>query len=199
MQNRVPEMMDVSFDLNGSHLPAGYQFALWLELVRCLPWLEAEESAGIHPIRGATGGGMLLPQRAKLMLRLPAALAGKSATLSGQQIKLETGSLQVGAAKERILQPCTTLHAHLVEGAEQEDVFLDGVAGQLNEMGIACKWICGKRASINDARQKISGYSLVLHDLKPDASLQLQYEGLGGNRHFGCGIFIQYKAIAGLG
>jgi CRISPR-associated protein Cas6 len=199
VENSVTEMIDVSFGLKGSYLPPGYQFALWQELVRCLPWLEAEESAGMLPMRGAMSNGIvLLPQRAKLILRLPAALAGKAAALSGQQLKLESGLLLVGAAGQRRLQPCTTLHAHLVEGAEEENRFLDWVAGQLNEMGIACKWICGKRTSIGDASRKISGYSLVLHDLKPEASLQLQYTGLGGNRRFGCGIFVQYKAIAGL-
>jgi CRISPR-associated protein Cas6 len=192
-------MIDVSFGLQGSFLPAGYQFLLWPELVRCLPWLEAEESAGIHPMRGATGGaGMLLPQRAKLMLRLPADLAGEAGALSGQQLNLESGALQLGAAKVRELQPCTTLHSHLVESAEEESVFLERIAAQLDELGIACKWICGKRTSISGAGRKISGYSLVLHDLKPAASLQLLYRGLGSNRRFGCGIFIQYKTIAGL-
>ncbi len=200
MKNSAGEMIDFSFALKGSYLPSGYQFSLWQELVRCLPWLEAEESAGLLPMSGVTGSPeMILPQRAKLKVRLPAAQAGKAANLSGQALKLESGLLQVGEARQRVLQPCTTLHAHLVEGGEQEVEFLDQIAEELDELGIACKWICGKRASIAASGQSINGYSLVLHDLKPDASLQLQYLGLGGNRHYGCGIFVQYKAIAGLG
>jgi CRISPR-associated protein Cas6 len=192
-------MVDVSFDLKGNYLPPGYQFALWQELVRCLPWLEAEVNAGLLPMRGVTGSAdMSMPQRAKLMLRLPAEAAGAAAGLSGRQLRLASGVLQVGAGTVRKLKACTTLHAHLVEGAEQEADFLQRIAGELDELGIACKWICGKRESIADAGQGLSGYSLVLHDLKPDASLQLQYRGLGGSRHYGCGVFVQYKAISGL-
>ncbi len=199
MKNNVKEMIDVSFDLKGTQLPSGYQFALWRELVRSLPWLEDEPSAGLLPMRGLSGGeGLSLPQRARLMLRLPAASLEQAGKLSGQQLQLESGLLQVGAARERVLQPCNTLHAHLVEGVEQELEFIDQIAGDLDELGIDCKWICGKRASITGSGQSINGYSLVLHDLKPDASLQLQYLGLGGNRHYGCGIFVQYKAISGL-
>jgi hypothetical protein len=37
-----------------------------------------------------------------------------------------------------------------------------------------------------------------VHDLKSDASLKLQYAGLGESRQYGCGIFVPYKAITGL-
>ena len=58
--------------------------------------------------------------------------------------------------------------------------------------------ICGKRLSVSGSQRSIDGYSLVLHDLKPEASLHLQYAGLGEDRQFGCGIFVPYKVITGL-
>lgn len=194
-----PEMRDIAFELKGQALPVGYQFDLWNEMVRCLPWLVEEESVGILPMRGAHAGRqLLLTHRAKLSLRVPAARVADTTRLSGQQLELGTGALQVGAARERVLQPCTTLHAHLVEGVADENEFMREVAAELGVMNIDCGCICGKHGSIADASSKIDGYSLVLHDLTPEASLQLQYRGLGGNRRHGCGIFVQYKAIAGL-
>jgi len=38
----------------------------------------------------------------------------------------------------------------------------------------------------------------VIHDLKPEASLRLQYTGLGSDRRYGCGVFVPYKVITGL-
>lgn len=199
MENNFPDMLDLVFELKGSFVPEGYAFDLWGEVVRILPWLEAEELAGIVPLRGSQSeGGMLLARRAKLVLRLPAVRAAQAVLLSGQELVVDAGILRVGAVTERPLQPYTTLHAHLVESAEDEERFLAGVAGQLQEMGIACKWICGKRHTIKSAGQSLDGYSLVLHDLKPEASLLMQRAGLGGKRRFGCGLFMPYKEISGL-
>ena len=193
-------MLDIAFDLKGNSVPAGYAFALWGEVVRCLPWLDAEEYAGILPLRAAASGeNMLLPQRAKLVLRLPAELALQAMLLSGQELDVEGSVLRVGKAKQKLLQPYPTLHAQLVESSSGEEEFLTDMADQLREMDVVCKLICGKHNSVTNTRQAVVGYSLVLHDLKPDASLQIQRAGLCGKRRFGCGIFDPYKAISGLG
>lgn len=199
MENKVSGMTDMVFDLGGGAVSEGYAFSLWLGVVRILPWLEAEEQAGILPLRGAASGAeMLLPQRAKLVLRLPAKLAAQAGALSGQALDVGSCVLRVGEGRERPLQAYPTLHAHMVESAEEEERFLVDVEAQLREMEIACQWICGKRHAVTGNGLSLQGYSLVLHDLKPDASIQLQSAGLGGNRRFGCGIFVPYKAISGL-
>jgi len=199
MGNSIPDMVDMAFDLKGGYVPAGYVFALWNEVVRILPWLDAEVSAGILPLRGShSGNGLLLAKRSKLVLRLPAGLAAQAMPLSGQRLNLGRDELQVGEGQERLLQPHATLHANLVEGADDEEAFIADVAARLQEMGVACKWICGQHHTATGAGQSLSGYSLVLHDLKPDASLHVQRVGLGGSRRFGCGIFVPYKDISGL-
>lgn len=199
MGSNSPDMVDLAFDLKGSLIPADYAFELWREVARILPWLDAEELAGILPLRGSDSeGSLLLANRAKLVLRLPVELAAQAGTLSGQKLNMGSGILEVGTSTKRPLQSYTTLHAHLVEGAEEEEVFLEGVAVQLQAMEVSCNWICGKRNTLTGIGQSLSGYSLVLHDLKPEASLLVQRAGLGGSRHFGCGIFIPYKDISGL-
>ncbi len=192
-------MIDLVFDLKGSFVPEGYAFTLWNEVMRILPWLDAEELAGILPLRGsASAEGKLLAKRSKLVLRLPVKLAAKAVQLSGQELRIGSAVLRVGAVMERPLQAYTTLHSHQVESGDEEEIFLAGVAARLHELDISGKWICGKRHTVMGAEQSLNGYSLVLHDLKAEGSLQIQRLGLGGNRRFGCGIFVPYKDISGL-
>lgn len=199
MTDATSEMIDAIFDVSGSVLPVSYPFALWNALIRHVPALEADASVGVIPLRtAASEAGMLLPKRAKLTLRLPAALAGHIDALSGQQLDIESGALQLGNGKLRQIQAHPTLHAHLVIGVEDEVEFLQSVAERLVELDIAGKLLCGMRNDLIGPDRAIHGYSLVIHDLKADASLRLQYTGLGSDRRFGCGIFVPYKAITDL-
>ncbi|MDE2118177.1 MAG: hypothetical protein KGJ19_06245, partial [Betaproteobacteria bacterium] len=76
MANIIPEMIDMVFDLGGGTLPTDYPFALWEALLRRIPQLAEEKFVGVLPLRAAENNdGMLLPKRAKLVLRLPMALA----------------------------------------------------------------------------------------------------------------------------
>ncbi len=199
MTDDICEMIDVVFDISGGTLPATYPFALWNALVRHVQALETDASVGVLPLRtAASETGMLLPKRAKLVLRLPATFVTQSDALSGQQLDIEGNTLQLGNGKLRQIQPHSTLHAHLVVADEDEVRFLANVATRLAELNIAGKLLCGMRNSMQAPDRAIHGYSLVIHDLKPDASLRLQYTGLGADRKFGCGIFVPYKVISDL-
>lgn len=199
MSDEMPQMIDVVFDLDGKFVPDGYVFALWREIVRFLPWLEQAPHAGIIPLRGSeSGGGTLLSQRTKLILRLPVALAKKAIELSGQRLNVDGCTLIVGQSREKSLKPATTLHAYIVESGLGEIEFLADMNARLQEMKIPCKLICSKQLTIQSKQEMLQGYGLVLHDLKPDASLYIQSVGLGGARHYGCGMFVHYKAITGL-
>ncbi len=200
MADAVPDMIDVTFALSGRSLPANHAFALWREVARILPWLEAEQGAGIIPLRAAEHGDdvLFLPRRARLALRVPGSLAAKAQELAGKTLDVGGHALTVGAAKTRALQPFSTLHAPLVASAASEGVFLETAAAELRQRGINGRLICGKHLAWEESEGGIAGYSLVVHELKPQESLLLQCTGLGGARHLGCGIFVPYKAIADL-
>jgi CRISPR-associated protein Cas6 len=199
MNDDTTAMVDIVYDLKGGTLPGEYAFVLWRELVRALPWLETEQQAGLLPLRTSLSGGtMLLPQRAKLVLRLPQRLAQQAQQLSGQTLDVAGHALQVGEARVRPLQAHPTLHARLVASSNGENEFLQEVEALMRELGISCKWICGKRVELKAGELTISGFSLVVHELNPEGSLRLQQAGLGGERRYGCGIFIPYKEIANL-
>lgn len=195
-----PAMIDLAFDISGGTLPSTYPFALWTELVRHVPQLAHNDSVGVLPLRAAeSDGNVLLPKRAKLVLRIPMTLAEKLATnLSGQRLDLAGIPMQLGTGKTRPIAPYPTVHAQQVASTEDEGPFMEGVRARLDEMGIACRLICGMRRTIGGEGLSIHGYSLVVHDLKPEASLRLQSNGLGMGRCFGCGIFLPYKVISGL-
>ena len=193
-------MIDMMFDLEGGMLPAAYPFALWEALTLRVPELAEDESTGILPVRG-TGNkeGLLLTKRAKLVMRLPTASAKLAAArLTGQQFDIAGRSLRLGATKTRPIYPFPTVHAQLVAGTSDELFFVENINEQLDRMGIKGKLICGRRRSIGDESRSVQGFSLVIHDLKAEDSLRLQFIGLGTDRHFGCGIFVPSKVISGL-
>lgn len=192
-------MVDVVFDLDGASVPDNYSFALWFEISRLMPWLKEIQNVGILPLRGsASGNHILLSRRTKLILRVPLDRAAETHRLSGQELHIDGCKLRVGKGRERELQAATTLHAHMVATDLGEVEFLAEMKKQLEAMNVICNLICDKYRNINGDNQSLRGYGLVLHDLKPQASLQIQRDGLGAARQFGCGIFVPFKAITGL-
>lgn len=192
-------MVDAVFDISCDLVPAGYPFALWDALLQHLPALDREACVGVVPLRTATSeAGMLLAKRSKLVLRLTESLAADFSRLSAQPLDIGGCTLQLGGGKLRKIQAYPTLHAHLVIGVDDEVKFLEDVSEQLSKLGITGKLLCGMRNTLQAPDRVIQGYSLVIHDLKPDASLLLQYAGLGADRRFGCGIFVPYKVITDL-
>lgn len=201
--SNLAEMVDLSLEIGGGPLTPGHPFELWEALAALAPELAHEsgrdERIGLLPIKLADEATGLLSRRARLVLRLPPALADALAdALAGRELPLPGGSVRLGKAKIRDIAPYPTMHAQQVATDEDETVFVEGVRARLAELGIVCNLICGLARSIGDDGRTIRGYSLVVHDLKADASLKLQYLGLGGNRRYGCGIFVPYKQISGL-
>jgi CRISPR-associated protein Cas6 len=193
------EMIDVVFGISGGTLPVAYPYALWNELTRLVPQLGDDENVGVIPLRtAASKEGMLLPKRAKLVLRLPHTLVDAVSGLAQKQMCIAGSELHLGSCKTRPIQHYPTLHAQLVTGANDEITFVEEVESALAAMGVEAKLICGQRHTLADADNAISGYSLVLHDLTQEGSLLVQYTGLGQERRFGCGIFVPYKVISGL-
>lgn len=195
----MSEMVDVVYALEGDSLPAEHASLLWREVVRVLPWLGSVPEAGILPLRPpGQDDDLLLSRRARMVLRIPADHVDQALQLTGQTLDVGGHAIKVGEGKPRPLQATPTLHAQLVASELPEAAFVEAMTIALQDLGIAGKLICGKHHVLSGSGGKIAGYSLVVHELKPEASLQLQCCGLGGERHLGCGMFIPYKVIANL-
>ena len=193
------EMIDMIFDLQEGLLADDYPFELWQALTQRVPSLAESRHVGLLPMRLSDSGEQVaLPKRAKFTLRLPAAMVESASALSGQRFELGDSHLQLGSWKTRPLQHSATLHAQLVASDSDEVQFMEQVETVLSEMGIKGQMICGRPRTLTGKSQYIQGYSLVLHDLSVEASLQLQCYGIGAARQYGCGIFVPYKLISGL-
>lgn len=198
----VPRMIDLQFDLVGTTIPADNAQLLADAVLRLLPWLGEDSGTGIQHLKGAetnTGDATLnINRRIKLFLRVPKVRVDDAQRLVGQTLDLSGHSLTIGACKTRAFSPFANIYAHFVDtGAATEEQFVQDVMRELDgHFELRCGFICGKPQTLHSASGRLRGYSLMLHDVPPHKSLQIQDEGLGRNRLLGCGIFIPHKSIA---
>jgi CRISPR-associated protein Cas6 len=193
------EMVDLAFGLRGSVVARDYADALWQELRRCLPWLEGEAAAGVHPIGGVSEGeGQLyLSGRSRLILRLPQQRGDAAHALTGQRLSLG-GGVEIGQATTRRLAPATTLYSSFVScGPAEEAEFMLECRRELEASGFSSPHlVCGKARRAATGAGEYCGFSLMVHGLRAEDSLRLQRIGLGGQRKRGCGIFVGHKSVA---
>ena len=70
------------------------------------------------------------------------------------------------------------------------------MAEELRQQGIPIKKaLCGKETRLQTPDGPVHTRSLLLAELSPEHSLQLQRFGLGPHRLMGCGIFLPHKGI----
>lgn len=198
----VSAVSDIQFELKGDALPLDHAWLIYQGLIEIAPWITEEEGLGIHPIQGAdTGGGeMILNRRAKLVIRSLARNLSDLAQLSGKSFKVGKHTLTLGASKIKHLAQHTPLYAHTVcTGSEDEKSFTRDIIGQLDEMNISTRFICGRPQKFFDGEKMETGYSLMLHGLPVEHAIRVQQQGLGLHRKLGCGIFIPHKSITAVG
>ena len=193
-------MLDLVFELAGTRLPLDYQGALWSALLEALPWLADEPAAGVHAVRGsATGAGLLLSRRTRLVLRLPQHRQAQAGQLTGRRLRVDDAQLEVGAARARPLEPFPTVSAGFVAtGAGDELAHQHAVQALLAGQDLPLRFICGRMRVMRAGAVSVAGASVVLHQLRPEQSLMVQRRGLGELRHLGCGLFLPHKTISGI-
>jgi CRISPR-associated protein Cas6 len=213
-QYRVPDdVLDLLFEMRCRELPVDHAYLLGAALRAAAPWLAEIPGAGIHSIYMAGSqngwerpdpglGQHLVPsRRTKLTLRLPKAQVEVAcAALTGVTLDLDGMALTLGTAHTRPLSRLGTIFARQVVlepgEAEDENRFLARVASQLRGEGIRIrKALCGKQLELAMPDGPLMTRSLMFAELGVEESVQLQQQGLGPHRWFGCGIFLPHKGI----
>jgi CRISPR-associated protein Cas6 len=195
-------MIDLQFDLVGTTIPAENAQLLADALLGLLPWLGEDSGSGIQHLKGAeTNKGdasLNINRRTKLFIRAPKARVNDMQQIVGKSLYLAGHALTLGSFKTREFSPFANIYAHFVDtGGSTEEQFVADVMRELDgRFHLRCGFICGRQQSLQSASGTLHGYSLMLHDVPPHKSLQLQDEGIGRNRLLGCGIFIPHKSIA---
>jgi len=210
----VPDdIVDLLFSIDCRSLPVDHAFALAEALRTVAPCITQDARIAVHSIHVAgsqngwerpdpsLGQQLQLSRRTKLTIRAPREFVERLQTdLVGRTLDIEGSPLTIGGAKTRLLSRQGTIFArHVVlETGESDDEnrFLQRAASDLAQRGIRIrKALCGKTIDLAGPEGPIATRSLMLADLPPDESLQLQREGFGPLRHMGCGIFIPHKGI----
>lgn len=199
-------VVDLQFVVLGNAAPLDHAAVLWDAVRAVLPWLETDPLAGVHPLSGLSPGGDLyyLSRRSRLTLRLARDRVAAAQALVGARLQLAGCMVEVGAPTVRDLIHMPVLYAAFVTmGAINETIdeleFLQACQQELDALGLAPRMICGKSQCASTPQGPLTGFSLMLYDLSPNAALLLQRRGLGGERRYGCGIFVPHKTISAVG
>ncbi|MPZ16236.1 MAG: type I-MYXAN CRISPR-associated protein Cas6/Cmx6, partial [Chloroflexi bacterium] len=107
MSMDIDPVVDVSFPLSGTTIPADHGYLLYAAISGRAPVLHENARAGVHPIGGRPSGGrrLALTPASRLTLRLPAALIPEALDLAGTELAIDGGMLP--------RQPCPRFHAAL--------------------------------------------------------------------------------------
>jgi CRISPR-associated protein Cas6 len=197
-------IIDVLFKVQGKEIPADHAYHLYSSLSKIVPDIHGDESIGIHNINGTYEGErkLKITDKSTLKLRLNSDSLVKVLPIGGKKVKIDGSEIYIGAPSSRALMPAPKLYSRLViiKGFMEPKLFLGAVKRQLEKMVIKGKpylvEINGDkgmeyvRRTIKVHDMEIVGFAVRVEELTAEESITLQENGLGGRRHFGCGIFV---------
>jgi len=196
--DQLPEMVDVVFGLTGDNLPRGFEWPLFREIARVIPWIANAPHAGILPLRGqrTADGGLLIAHRTRMVIRLPRDRVCSASALERASLRVGAAALSVGEGTFRKHQPAATLYSPRVTTGEADEVrFVAVIEEELSTLGVRGRVICGRRVEIELEEGNATAFPVAVHDLRDPDSLLLQRAGLGRGQPVGCGLFIPHKTI----
>lgn len=206
--------VDLCFPIKGTVIPADSSYHLYAALSGLLPDIHDKREIGIHAIKGtpARDRTLTLTGQSKVILRLPQSELMRYMLLAGQQLQLGESNIRLQGAFLRPLVPAPRLYSRLtvIKGHMEPDSFLQAARRQLEALeirgepqliaqpeiaaenqdkttGSRSPWL---RRTVQIKENRFVGFALRVQDLTAEESLRLQEKGLGGKRHFGCGIFV---------
>jgi CRISPR-associated protein Cas6 len=176
-------------------IPVHHQYHLLAGISRIVPEIHATSAVGVHLIRGSVAEPGFLELRAAsaVALRAPVELLPKLLPLGGKKLDIAGCPIRLGVPQVFALSPAERLWARLVtiKGYMEVPQFEAAVRRKLDTLGVRTSVVpaVGRRRVIRIRSQTIVGFGLRLHGLHDDESIRVQQHGLGGRRHFGCGLF----------
>ena len=199
-------IVNLWFPVRGEYLYADQNHRLLASLSKQCPAIHEIKNLSINTIAGIPDkqGKIALTKNSKLLIRLPVEAIAQVYSLAGQTLTIGSYAIKLGNPELQTLQPVATLQARLVtiKGYTEPQSFLEAAQRQLDALEIDGK--IGIPANekgepkrltlkINKTEQKrsytIVGFSVIVANLKPEDSIKLQANGIGGKRRMGCGVF----------
>lgn len=197
-------MIDVIYKLSGQRVPKDCAYNLFAALCHYWPELHDRTDIGILPLMGQYNAPNRDMQPEGMTLRVQEADLKNALMLAGKSLRIDDKMIQIEAV-ERVaeLESHATLYSYLVTVKErvtapdllayvQEDLDRRGIGGTA-ALVPRVKATLDKdpfiRRTVNLKTANVVGYAVKVSGLSPEDSIRLQVEGVGGRRHFGCGIF----------
>jgi len=194
----LPEMVDIAFTLAGENLPPGFEWPLFREIARLVPWILKAPRAGILPIRGprTPEGGVMITHRTRLVARLPRDRVCSASAMERKTIDVLGSTVTLGEGSFRKHLPSATLYSPRVTTGEADEVrFLAVIEEELAVLGVNGRLICGRRVEVELEEGRVPAFPVAVHGLREADSLVLQRTGLGRGQPVGCGLLVPHKTI----
>lgn len=204
-------VIDLSFKVTCKQIKLDHAWALTEAIYQLLPWLKDEPQSAIHHIYiPQSGNGWVradefadeviqLSRRTRLKIRIPKSRLEDTRSLTGKTIIIDGYELTFGQCDQQLLSTLTTIvarHVHVPGTDDDEEAFLHLINEQIQSMGINVrKMLCGKSHQLKTPEGMITTRSLMIADITPEESIQLQENGIGDYYTYGCGVFIPQKGI----
>lgn len=178
-------------------VPIDHAYPLLSALSRIAPIIHEHPKIGIHLIRGIAGEDGTIEAGSSsptITIRAPAESLPQLLPLAGERISVANIPIRLGTPHVHALTPHQGLFSRIVsiKGYMEPDSFQEGVNRQLVALSLNQQPVVmiGRRRVLRIRDRTIVGFAVHLTELNGEDSIRVQAEGLGGRRHFGCGVFV---------
>lgn len=205
--------LEVQFSLRGRTLPADRGYALYsavkqvIQTSEILPNMDnVPADVRLCSIAGVPdrNGMIYLNRGSRMRLRCPAdqvqlwyrLLQNQVLDIRGHLIRLVQPRLTLPQPSNTLKSRLVTFKLEAIDHAEVPYYFLESCKRGLERLEIDAQALIDStpegdlaRRTLQVKNKKILGYGVVVEGLSAEDSLKLQWHGLGGRQHFGCGWF----------
>lgn len=212
--------LEIQFALRGKTLPSDHGYALYSAVKKSLQTVEDKsfpkdlpDDVHLCTISGIPNhAGMIYLNRGSYFrVRCPADqmqvwyrfLQNQVFDIRGHLIRLVQPRITLPEASETLKSRIVTFKLKEIDHLEVPQYFLQSCQASLERLDIKGKAFIPSDSDGDLARRtlqikdkKILGFSVMVEGLSDEDSLKLQWHGLGGRQHFGCGWFYPPKEDA---
>lgn len=214
------DFLEIQFALRGKTLPADHGYALYSAVKKSLQDSEHEtlpkdlpEEIHLCTIPGVPdrAGMIYLNRGSRFRLRCPSDqmqlwyrfFQNQVFDIQGHLIRLVQPRITLPEVSDTLASRLVTFKLNAIDHAEVPRYFLESCQKGLERLAIKGQAFIPSdpngdlaRRTLQVKDKKILGFSVAVEGLSDEDSLKLQWHGLGGRQHFGCGWFYPSKENA---
>ncbi|MDA0865390.1 MAG: type I-MYXAN CRISPR-associated protein Cas6/Cmx6 [Cyanobacteria bacterium] len=211
------DFLEIQFALRGKTLPADHGYALYSAVKRSLQGAEngalppdLPEDVHLCTIPGIPdrAGMIYLNRGSRFRLRCPSDqmqpwyrfFQNQVFDIKGHLIRLVQPRITLPEISDTLASRLVTFKLKDIDHADVPRYFLESCQKGLERLEIKGQAFIPSdldgdlaRRTLQIKDKKVLGFSVVVEGLSDEDSLKLQWHGLGGRQHFGCGWFYPPK------